>query len=179
MAALEPPSVKAMRTTLRTTSVCFAVAGLALLAQGAFGQAASVSVRIVAVKATMLPEGAQPPAIPEDLEPFTTTLTAIPVVSRYELLREATKRHPTGTPMVFELPRDHQAEVMVSPGRGERPFDLRMVITRPAPAPKQNERERVLAHEVAIEDGATYVVRVIDALGKDEHLLLLVTAGTK
>lgn len=169
-----------MRTTLRTTSLRagVAAAALVLLAQGAAGQAAPVGVRIVAVRATILPEGAERPPVPEELEPFTQTLTAIPLVSRYELLGESTKRAAPGTTLTFAFPRDHQAGVVVTVGRGERPFDLRMVITRPAPPPKQDERERVLAHEVAIEDGATYVVRVVDALGKGEHLLLLVTAGT-
>lgn len=168
-----------MRTTLRTTSVCSAVAALALLAPGASGQAALVGVRIVAVKATILADQtAAPPPIPEELSPFAQTLAAIPLKSRYERLGATVKRAAPDTPLTFDLPREHQGEVVVTVGRGERPFDLRMVITRPAPPPKQDERVRVLAHEVAIEDGATYVVRVVDGLGKGEHLLLLVTAGT-
>jgi hypothetical protein len=172
-----------MRTTLRTTTIGSGAAAIALvlLAQGAFGQGATVGVRIVAVKATVLPVGGERPAIPEDLEPFTLTLSSVPLAehSRYELLGESTKRAAPGTPLTFVFPRDHQAAVVVAVGRGERPFNLSMEITRPAPPPKQTERERVLLHEVSIEDGATYVVRVVDALGKDEHLLLLVTAGTK
>lgn len=169
-----------MRTTLRTTSVCsgLALAALALLAPGASGQAAVVGVRIVAVKATLLPEGTELPPIPEELAPFAQTLSAIPVASRYERLGGTVKRAAPGTTLTFDFPREHKGDVVVTVGRGERPFDLRMVITRPAPPPKQDERVRVLAHEVAIEDGATYVVRVVDALGKGEHLLLLVTAGT-
>lgn len=174
---------EAMRTTLRTSSLCsgVAAAALVLLAQGALGQGAPVRVRIVALKATPVAEGADRPELPEELAPYAQTLTAIPIVSRYELLGESSKPVQTlGRPLpTFVLPRDHQADVVVTAGRGERPFDLVMVITRPAPPPRQGERVEVLKHEVSIDDGATYVVRVVDGLGKGEHLLLLVTAGTK
>ncbi|MCO5171502.1 MAG: hypothetical protein M9894_34810 [Planctomycetes bacterium] len=132
-----------------------------------------VAVRTVAVKAT---EVAEPAPMPDELRPWASRLERLPGAHRFELLGHSVRSGAPGTSLAFALPADHEAEVVAAP-RSDGRVDVRMVITRPGKEP--GTREKVLTHAVVVDDGATYVVRLQDALGRDAHLLLLVTAGAR
>lgn len=135
-------------------------------------QDATVGVRVVAIKATAT---SAPEPLPEALRPWASKLEALPGTHRFELRGQSARRAAPGAPLAFALPRDHEAQAEVTT-RPDGRLDLRLVITRPGQQP--GTREQVLAHDVTLDDGASYVVRVQDAFGKDQHLLLIVSAGT-
>lgn len=131
-----------------------------------------VTVRVVSIKAT---EVAAEEPLPEALRPWASRLQAVPGLHRFELLGQSARRAPPGSTLGFDLPREHQAEAVVA-ARPDGRYDVRVVITRPGKQP--GTREQVLAHEVTVDDGGAYLVRVQDAFGPAQHLLLVVSAGT-
>ncbi len=162
----------AMPTSLRAAllaSLVLIAAAAAVRAQ----DAAPVGVRVVSIKATVV---AAPEPLPEALRPWASKLEALPGTHRFELLGQSARRAAPGSPLAFGLPRDHEAQAVVA-ARPDGRFDLRVVITRPGKEP--GTREQVLAHDVTLDDGGAYVVRVQDAFGAEQHLLLVVSAGTR
>ncbi|MBX3466531.1 MAG: hypothetical protein KF878_06495 [Planctomycetes bacterium] len=132
-----------------------------------------VAVHTAAVRAVEVAEAAP---VPPDLRAWASKLEKLPGAHRFELLGQSVRRGPPGAPLVFSLPAEHEAQV-VAVGRPDGRVDVRVVITRPGKQP--GTREQVLAHEVVVDDGGTWVVRLQDALGRGEHLLLLMTAGAR
>jgi hypothetical protein len=172
------PGSQAMRST-----VGIALVTLGLLASSAHAQQEAANVRLLSIKATVLPQDAKPPTLPEALEPWAELLSKIPGFEtsqkKFEYLGSTTKPTPPATTQEFSLPCELQATVATE-RRPDGKLDVTMELTRPGRPPKKpEERERVLVHEVTAEDGATYVVRVQDAFAKGEHLLVLVTPSTK
>lgn len=161
----------AMQTSLR--AALFVLTALLAGAPTARGQAEQLGVRVVAIRAAVAP--AREP-LPENLRPWADKLEALPGVHRFELLGQGARRAAPGATLTFSLPRDHEAQAVAS-ARADGRFDVRLVITRPGEQP--GTREQVLAHEVTVSDGGVYVVRVQDALGPEQHLLLVVSAGTR
>lgn len=159
---------RAMPTSLRVALL------VSLLLSAGFARAQDpvVGVRVVAVKATVV---ATPEPLPEALQPWASKLEPLGP-HRFELLGQSARRAAPGATLAFSLPRDHAAEAVLAT-RPDGRFDLRVVITRPGKTP--GTRERVLAHEVTLDDGGSYLVRVQDAFGAEQHLLLIVSAGTR
>lgn len=161
---------RAMPTSLRVAllvSLLLAAAGVAR------AQDPVVGVRVVAIKATVV---AAPEPLPEALKPWASKLEALPGLHRFELRGQSERRAAPGATLAFALPRDHEAQAVVT-ARPDGRFELRVVITRPGKTP--GTREQVLAHEVTVDDGGSYLVRVQDAFGAEQHLLLIVSAGTR
>lgn len=163
----------AMPTSHRAALLASLVLIAAAAAVGAQDAAPPVGVRVVAIKATVV---AAPEPLPEALRPWASKLEALPGTHRFELLGQSARRAAPGSPLAFSLPRDHEAQAVVA-ARPDGRLDLRVVITRPGKEP--GTREQVLAHDVTLDDGGAYVVRVQDAFGAEQHLLLVVSAGTR
>lgn len=165
-----------------TVGLALVTLGLLASAPGARAQEPA-HVRLLSVKATVLPESAEQPAVPEALKPWAELLAKIPGFEsskrKFEFVASTTKPVAPGAKQDYGLPCDLQA-IVVAERRPDGKLDVRMELTRPGRPPKKpEERERVLVHEVTAEDGATYVVRVQDAFTKGEHLLVLITPSTK
>lgn len=159
---------RAMPTSLRAALLV----SLALTAV-ARADEQKVGVSVVAIKATAVQA---PEPLPEALKPWAAKLEALPGPHRFELLGQSARRAAPGAPLGFSLPREHEAQAVVT-ARPDGRFDVRVVITRPGKQP--GTREQVLAHEMTLDDGGAYVVRVQDVFGADQHLLLIVSAGTR
>ncbi len=160
--------------------VAAASAGLAALGWApARGQEPQgpLSVRVVAVRGAGQLEPGKAPEIPAALRPWREALAELGH-ARYEALSSAARRGPVGRPLAFELPLEHALEATAS-RHGER-IGLRCEVTRPArtPPPAPPRRERVVAVDVQLDDGAHYVLRVVKAW-PEADLLLIVTASSR
>jgi hypothetical protein len=142
-------------------------------------RAAQPGVRVVSVRAAAVTGDQPPPPIPQPLAPWADVLRSIPdLKASFTRLGQGVARGAPGAPLTFHLAHEHDAVVTVT-RRDDGKLAVRVVITRPARDPKHpGKREQVLAHEVVAEDGASWVVRVGDVFGKDDHLLLIITAAT-
>lgn len=168
-------------TTLR---VALVTAALLASAPGALAQQPeAVAVRVVSVKATVLDEDAEQPKIPEALSPWAELLSKIPgfetTKKRFDFVSLTTRPATPGATQEYPLPCDLQATVSAKL-RPDGKLDVRLELTRPGKPPKKpEERQRLVLEEFTAADGATHVVKVQDAFKKGDHLVLLVTPGTK
>lgn len=166
-----------MLTSPRSLATSF-LASLALLLAlaGPAPAQEGVAVRVAGVKGIERADEQTEHAIPADLAPLARALESLPY-RRFERLTWRVKRVSPGTTHTFELPDSYLVEVLVQ----EAPdgwFELEVEVTRPSERP-DGGRVRVVATEVRLRAGTTYVIERLNAFGRDTSLLILITAAQR